>query len=366
MLRTLVASHALAGAAFPVLACTAVDMMAADKTVIAGRTMEWAFDMKWTLTSLPKGTKLTLAAPKALGLPAVEVETLYPVVGVSSALIPGDPLVEGQNAEGLGMSGNFLPGFTTYQTVTPQDKHYVEILTFGAWALGRFANVNDLRAALEQTKVWSDPSAVTGPAPPFLHFVFTDRSGASIIVEYVKGEVQIHENVAHVLTNAPTYAWHLDNIRNYLSLSTVGVGSRQIGAANVTAIGQGGGLVGLPGDYTPPSRFVRATFLRHGVVPAKTGDEAAETVAHVLNTVDIPIGVAQSKDEDGSLVSDYTQWVAIKDLTRNRLIIADYAHRLHYLTIDLAPIFAETKPAAKPVSDLPYPAGMSGAEVLAP
>ena len=366
MLRTLVASLALVGAGASALACTAVDITAADKTVVAGRTMEWAFDMKWTLTSIPKGTKLTLPAPQGLGLPAKEVETLYSVVGVGASIVPADPLLEGQNSAGLGMSGNFLPGFTTYQTVKAGDANYVEILSFGAWALGSFATVKEVRAALETTKVWSDPNAATGPTPAFIHFVFTDRSGASIIVEYVNGEVQIHDNVAHVLTNAPTYPWHLDNVRNYLSLSTVGVGARQIGSVNVTALGQGGGLIGLPGDYTPPSRFVRAAFLRHGIEAAKTGDEAVEGVAHILNTVDIPIGVAQAKEADGSLVSDYTQWVAIKDLTRNRLTIADYAHRLHYLTIDLDPIFAQTKRAAKLVSDLPYPASVSGAEVLAP
>lgn len=366
MLRALVVFLAILGAAVPAISCTAVDMTAADGIVIAGRTMEWAFDMKWTLTSLPKGTKLALAAPKALGLPVHEIETLYPLVGIGAAVIPGSPLVEGQNAAGLGMSGNFLPGFTTYQTVTPEDRNYVEVLTLGAWALGRFATVDEVRAALETTKVWSDPTAATGPTAPLLHVVFTDRSGASIIVEYVKGELQIHDNVAHVLTNAPTYDWHLLNVRNYLSLSTVGVSSRQIGSADVTALGQGGGLVGLPGDYTPLSRFVRAAFLRHGIVPPKTGDEAAESVAHILNTVDIPIGVAQSEAQDGSLVSDYTQWVAIKDLTRNRLTIADYSHRLHYLTLDLEPIFARTKSAWKPVADLPYPASVSGAKIFAP
>lgn len=365
MLRAILASAVLLIAA-PALACTAVDIMAADKTVVAGRTMEWAFPMKWTLVSLPKGAKLTLAAPKASGLPAKEVETLYPLVGVSSALIPGDPLVEGQNAEGLGMSGNFLPGFTEYETVKPEDKAYVEILSFGAWALGLHANVKELRAALPETKVWSDPSAATGPTPALLHFVFTDRSGDSIIVEYVHGQVQIHDNVAHVLTNAPTYDWHLNNVRNYLSLSTMGVGSRQIGSANVTALGQGGGLVGLPGDYTPPSRFVRAAFLRHAVPEPKTADEASETVAHILNTVDIPIGVAQSKEPDGTVVSDYTQWVTLKDLTHNRLSIADYDHRLHYLTIDLEPLFAAKQPSSHLITDLPYPKPTAGANLLAP
>ena len=73
----------------PSLACTAVDIVAADKSVIAGRTMEWAFDMKWTLVSQPKGTKLTLEAPKALSLPALSVTTKYSVVGVSAGVIPG-------------------------------------------------------------------------------------------------------------------------------------------------------------------------------------------------------------------------------------------------------------------------------------
>jgi choloylglycine hydrolase len=366
MLRAIVASIALMGVSLPALACTAVDIVATDKSVIAGRTMEWAFDMQWTLVSQPKGSKLTLAAPKESGLPPKEVETLYPFVGVGAGVIPGKPLVEGQNAEGLGMSGNFLPGFTTYQSVTPQDKSYVEVLTFGAWALGRFANVKDLRAALQETKVWADASAATGPTAPLMHFIFTDRSGDGIVVEYINGEARIHDNVAHVLTNAPTYPWHIDNLRNYLNLSTIGVPSRQIGAVNVTAIGQGGGLIGLPGDYTPPSRFVRAAFIRHGVQQPKDAAEASQAVAHVLNTVDIPIGVAQSRLENGTLISDYTQWVAIKDLTHNRLVIADYNHRLNYLGIDLDPIFAQTKPAARLISDLPYPKPATGADALTP
>ncbi|WP_043878734.1 choloylglycine hydrolase family protein [Azorhizobium caulinodans] len=365
MLRTLTTALSLAAMMNAALACTAVDIVAADRTVIAGRTMEWAFDMKWTLVSRPKGFPVKLTAPKALNLPERTVEAKYALVGVSANIIPGGALVEGQNAAGLGMSGNFLPGFTTYQTVTPQDKNYVEVLSFGAWALGNFATIAEVKEALKTTKVWSDPSAASGPTAPLMHFVFTDRAGASIIVEYVEGELHIHDNVAHVLTNAPTYDWHLTNLRNYLNLSTVGVEQRQIGNVDVTALGQGGGLVGLPGDYTPPSRFVRASALRHGMTPPKDGAEAVQAVVHVLNTVDIPVGVAQSRLPNGQLVSDYTQWVSIKDLTNNRLQIADYAHRTSYLTIDLAPLFALDKPAERLITDLPYPAGV-GADVLKP
>lgn len=363
MLRTIAAALSLAVMSHAALACTAVDIVAADRSVIAGRTMEWAFDMKWTLESVPKGTSFTLPAPK--GMAARTVTTGYALVGVSAEVIPGGALLEGQNEAGLGMSGNFLPGFTDYQQVRPGDTDYVEILSFGKWALGSFGDVASLRTALEKTRVWSDPDLPSGPTVPTIHFVFNDRGGAGIVVEYVGGEVRIHDNVAHVLTNAPTYDWHLTNLRNYVNISSLGAGSRQYGSANVTAIGQGGGTMGLPGDFTPPSRFVRAAFMRHSVPEPKDAAEAVQTIGHVLNTVDIPLDVAQSKD-DGEVVSDYTQWVAIKDLTNNRLTIADYAHRTSYLTLDLAPIFASAEPMSKLVTALPYPDAAAGAEALAP
>ncbi|MGH2343407.1 linear amide C-N hydrolase [Segnochrobactraceae bacterium EtOH-i3] len=355
MKRSLAATLALIASLTPALACTAVDLMAGDKSVIAGRTMEWAFDMKWTLVSVPKGTELTLTAPRALNLPPQKVTTLYPVVGISAGIIPGGAILEGQNGAGLGMSANFLPGFTEYQTVTAADKNYVDILTFGSWVLGSFATVDEVRAALPKTKVWADGTLNSGPTPPTIHFVFNDRSGKGIVVEYVNGELQIHDNVAHVLTNAPTYDWHLNNLRNYLNLSSVGPTERTIAGVNVTALGQGGGLFGLPGDYTPPSRFVRAAALAATATRPATSEEGIQTVGHILNTVDIPIGAAQFRKADGTLGSDYTQWVAIKDLTNNRLLIADYAHRTNYLTIDLNPVFAATTPAATLVTELPYP-----------
>ncbi len=366
MKRTVAATVALVAMIGAAAACTAVDLIAADKSMIAGRTMEWAFDMKWTLVSQPKGTALTLSAPKATGLPDKTVTTRYPVVGVSAGIIPGGALLDGQNSQGLSMSANFLPGFTQYQTVTPQDKEYQSILTFGSWALGSFGNVAELRDALKTMKVWADDSLPTGPTPATLHFVFVDRSGAGMVVEYVGGELKIHDNIMHVLTNAPTYDWHVNNVRNYLNLSPVGVQQRQLGTVNVTQIGQGGGFIGLPADYTPPSRFLRATALRHTVTPPKTADEAAQAVAHILNNVDIPVGVAESRMPDGTLVSDYTQWIVIKDLTNNMLRIADYNNRMNYLTIDLKAVFADGKPMAKLVNDLPYPKAVAGPDALRP
>jgi choloylglycine hydrolase len=363
MFKAIIATAAVAATFNAALACTAVDMVAADGSVIAGRTMEWAFDMQWTLVSLPKGTPLAMTATPALKLPTLMLTSKYAIVGVKPGIIPGDALLEGQNSAGLGMSGNFLPGFTEYQTVTPQDKSYVSILGFGGWALGQFATVGELRQALPGIKVWADDTLPSGQTPLTLHFTFTDKSGASIVVEFVNGQQRIFDNVARVLTNAPTYDWHLSNIRNYLNLSTMASTSMPVRETNVTALGQGGGNIGIPGDYTPPSRFVRAAFMRHYSTKPRNADEATQLIGHILNTVDIPLGIAQSK-EGNEIVSDYTQWIAIKDLTGNRLLIADYNHRTSYLTLDLNEVFALDKPASVPVSALPYPKSIDGAKAL--
>jgi penicillin V acylase-like amidase (Ntn superfamily) len=363
MIRPIATTLALLASAAQGLACTAVDLVAKDGSVVAGRTMEWAFDMDWTLKGVPKGSKLTLTAPAALGLPANEVTTTHAFVGVSADVIPGGAILEGQNDAGLGMSGNFLPGFTEYETVTKDDTSYVSILGFGAWVLGMNGSVADVRAALPKIRLWSDASLPSGPTPPTIHMIFTDRSGDGLVVEYVGGALQMHDNVAHVLTNAPPYDWHLNNARNYLDLSNQGVAEVWIGDANVTALGQGGGLLGLPADYTPPSRFIRAAALRTMTETPATGADAIQAVGHILNNVDIPIGVARSKAGD-EIVSDYTQWVAIKDLTGDRLMIADYAHRTSFVTLDLEPIFAQTKPTSVKISDLPYPEAVDATAAL--
>lgn len=346
-------------------ACTAVNIVAKDGSVVAGRTMEWAFDMKWQLTANPKGTPITLSAPSSLKLPATSLSSKYAFVAVAPGVLAGPPAyLEGQNEAGLAISGNFLPGFTEYQTVTPQDKNYVSILNLGGFILGMFGTVKELRSELPKYKVWFDPSEVKGlPTPPWLHLVLTDRGGDSIIVEFVKGQMRIHDNIAGVLTNAPTYDWHLNNVRNYLSLTTTATASVTVGNTNVTELGQGGGLLGLPADYTPPSRFVRAAYLKQFAYQPSNSAEAMQATGHILNNVDIPVGVARSTDGK-QVFSDFTQWVTLKDLKNNRMRIANYANRTNFIEINLNEVFKSGKSKTWQVDKMPYPKNDLTAEFL--
>lgn len=362
MLRTALVALLSFATANASLACTAINVVATDGSVVAARTMEWAFDFKWTLVNVPRGTELSLTAPADLNLPAKTLRTRYAVVGVKPGVFDGTFFIDGQNEAGLGMSANFFPGFAGYQTVTAEDTGYVSIFDFAVWALGGHGTVEELRTALAGTKVWWDGGTVDG-TPPDVHFVFTDRSGASIVVEFVDGEQRIHDNVAQTLTNSPTYDWHISNVRNYLNLTATGVAEVPLSGAPVTAIGQGGGLLGIPGDYTPPGRFVRVAYLNHfGVKPTNVAEAKAKAI-HVLNTVDIPLGTVRSQ-EGGKVAMDHTQWIAVKDLTNNVLQIADYANRGSFLTIDLADIFDRETSGEVLVTALPYPQPVAGRVAL--
>lgn len=337
------------------MACTAINIQAKDGSVVAGRTMEWAYNnMEWTMLFYPKGSTYYLSAPDSSKHPKVKMNSKYAVLAIGSQLA-ADALVEGQNSAGLAVSGNFLPGFSQYQTVTKDDKHYASVVEFIRFILSNYASVAEAKANLPQYKVWL-PNLASSPAQATMHFMVTDKTGSDIVIEFVNGQMKIYDKTAGVLTNSPTYDWHLTNIRNYINLTNEAVGQRASATlGDITNVSQGGGGIGLPGDYMSPSRFVRATFLKNYSDKPTNGQEAVTLTTHILDTVDIPKGAVSSKDANGKIYSDTTQWVAIKDLTNSVWYFSDYDHRGTFVKIDLTKLDKQSKAFALPLDKIQYP-----------
>ena len=114
------------------------------------------------------------------------------------------------------------------------------------------------------------------------------------------------------MTNSPEFPWHLANLGNYVRHSIAPVESMMVGDQTVRPNGAGSGLLGLPGDYTPPSRFVRAVALRNTVPPLKTGARAVEETFRILNNFDIPIG-SMGEESHGPSMLGHTQWTNAMD-----------------------------------------------------
>ena len=119
------------------------------------------------------------------------------------------------------------------------------------------------------------------------------------------------------MTNAPTYDWHMTNLSNYINLSAKDIDQVKVGGVTVPAFGAGTGLLGLPGDFTPPSRFVRAVVYSQAAVPNQNADQAVFAAFHILNQFDIPKG-SVINGAVGEPTAEITEWTSVADLKNLR------------------------------------------------
>lgn len=297
-------------------ACTDFLVQAKDGTWVNGRSLEFGRDLKSTLKTYPRKQKMMSQAPgQKSGLSWI---SKYGYVGINGFGLNFS--FDGMNEVGLSFGYLWLPGVTEYPTPSPEEqKKALDFTDFCAWVLGNFASVAEVKEALQNVRIWGHSVPPIGMTP--VHAAIHDAKGNNLVVEFVGGEMQIYDNPMSVLTNAPPFDWQSANLQNYLNLTPNNPDPVTFRGKTFSPPGQGGGLLGIPGDPSPPSRFVKtATFLRFAMQSAN-GLDAINLAEHLLNTVDIPIGTIRDPNKE---TGDYTQWIVIKDLTQKAFYFRSY------------------------------------------
>ena len=146
------------------------------------------------------------------------------------------------------------------------------------------------------------------------------------MLEYVAGQLKVYENPLGVITNSPPFDWHLTNLRNYIHLSPEDASAVNLANVKLSEFGHGTGLLGLPGDFTPPSRFIRALTFKQAAPPSATAEECVETAFHLLNQFDIPHGSVQAH-ENGKPISEFTNWTTAADMKHLRYYFHTFQSR---------------------------------------
>jgi choloylglycine hydrolase len=211
--------------------------------------------------------------------------------------------------------------------------------------------VDEVKAAVAGVHVWGKPIGPVNLILP-LHASVHDASGRSIVLEFTKEGPRVHDNLPGVLTNAPTFDWHLINVRNFLNLKAMSAGSIKVGASVLSPIGSGSGLLGIPGDWTPPSRFIRIAAMGHFAMEPRDAEAGVILAEHLLGSVTIPRGLEFVQDE-GPVRANFTRWSVIKDL-RNRVLYFRGYDSHAFRAIRLPKL--DLRPDAKRCS-FPIPAG---------
>ena len=310
--------------------CTAFPVKAKDGSVIVGRTMEFALDLESNIIIVLRGKDNVGTGPK--GLPGLRWRSRYGFVGFNS--FDGELVSDGLNEAGLAMSELWLPGHSSFPDASEADAKRALVATeFANWSLGNFATVAELNAALPSIKVLGAETEEHKTIP--VHFAFHDPSGDCLVVEFVGGRVDVYDNPLGVLTNAPPFDWHVNNLRNYINLTALDVPHVELSEIEITATGKGTGMLGLPGDYTPPSRFVRAAAFSQAAEQPDDAAGAINTAWHIINTFDIFRGAVREQESDGETRYDITQWVTVRDLTNRRLYFRTY-ESMRVRMVDLA------------------------------
>ena len=312
----------LSGVVQPVQACTGIRLIAADGTVVHARTMEFAIDIHSDVMMVPRGYARTGTTPD--GKEGLKWKAKYASVGLNGVGLP--VLFDGLNEKGLAAGTFYFPGSAGYMPYTAADAgKTIAQWEVGSWILENFASVDEVKANIGNIVVPAVVFAGWGFAPE-AHYIVHDVSGKSIVIEYVGGKLNVFDDPLGVVTNSPSFDWHMANLRNYVNFSMTNVPPVQLGSVKLEPFGQGSGMLGLPGDFTPPSRFVRAVAFSQSVFPSQTGHDAVLEAFHILNQFDIPKGAAREhqKDEHGNILADYTIWTAASDLKAKQYYFRTY------------------------------------------
>jgi choloylglycine hydrolase len=280
--------------------------------VVSARTMEFGIDLESEIMMSPRGHARTGITGEGDGL---QWKAKYASVGISG--LAQDALIDGVNEKGLGVGIFYFPHYVGYMAEAGAGKT-IAPWQVASWILDQFADVDEVKENMGRVVVAAVVLARWNIVPPF-HYVVYDASGKSIVLEYVDGKLNVHNNLLGVITNSPSFDWHMTNLNNYMGYSFTNIPAVKLGPVELGQFGDGNGMFGLPGDITPPSRFVRAVAYSQSVWQSKTGADAVLEAFHVLNNFDIPIGSARVPgSKDGVVQADYTLWTSAKDLeTKN-------------------------------------------------
>ena len=257
--------------------CTSVAYKTKD--IYFGRTLDLEYHYKESITITPR---------KFGGL------RQYAVIGVAT-VENGYPLYyDAVNEKGLCAAGLAFWNSAKYNKNCPE-RDNVASFELVPYILGRCSDLNEARALLEKINITDDAFSDKLPPSP-LHWMIADREGA-IVVESTERGLCIYDNPVGVLTNEPGFEYHLTNLNNYINLTSSEPINRFAERAELSPYSRGMGAMGLPGDNSSASRFVRAAFTKLNSVSGDSETESVNQFFHILGAVSQVKGTVRVGDK---------------------------------------------------------------------
>lgn len=254
--------------------CTAATYKTKD--FYMGRTLDYEFSYDEGITITPRNYPLNF---RHMGV----IQKHYAMIGMAYVADNYPLYYDAFNEKGLGMAGLNFVGNAAYKE-KDRDKNNIAQFEFIPWILSQCATVKETRTLLEKINITDTPFSDTLPVAQ-LHWIIAD-SDEAITVEAVKEGIQVYDNPVGVLTNNPPFEQQMFRLNNYMNLSSKQPENHFCEKLHLYAYSRGMGALGLPGDLSSESRFVRAVFTKMNSVSGDSEEESVSQFFHILGSVD--------------------------------------------------------------------------------
>lgn len=241
-----------------------------------GRNLDYDFSYGDEVTITPRNFELKFREEKS-------IKNHYAMIGMAHVAEDCPLYYDAVNEKGLGMAGlNFVDNAVYRESA--DDKDNITHFEFITWILSQCATVREAKNLVERINILNTPFNDELPLAQ-LHWIISDRD-ASVTVESVEAGIRIYENPIGILTNNPPFDMQMFALNNYMNVSAKPPENKFSKVLNLKEYSRGMGALGLPGDLSSQSRFVRAAFVKMNSVSGDSEQESVSQLFHILHSVD--------------------------------------------------------------------------------
>ena len=258
--------------------CTAISVKTNDHYF--GRNLDLEYSYNETVTVTPRNYVFKF---RKIG----EMKTHFAMIGMAYVVDDYPLYYDATNEKGLSIAGLNFPDNADYKPYC-DEKDNVTPFELIPWILGQCETVSDAKRLIKRINILDENFSNDLPLSP-LHWIISDKE-RSITLESVKSGINVYDNPVGALTNNPTFDYQLFNLNNYITLSNSEPKNMFSENINLEKYSRGMGAMGLPGDYSSMSRFVRAAFVKINSVSSDSENESISQFFHILQSVAMPRG----------------------------------------------------------------------------
>jgi len=280
--------------------CTCINFKTKD--YYFGRNLDLEYRLYEKVVITPRNYEIQLKKEKSF-------KTKYAMIGMATVIDNYPLYADASNEKGLSVAALNFPDNAYYKEVE-EGKNNITPYELILWILGNFANIEELKKVINNINLINIPFKEDIQLTP-LHWMISYEN-ETIVLEQTKEGLKIYDNPIGVLTNNPEFSFHLTNINNYLNLTPDIPQNRFSDEISLKIYGKGMGAIGLPGDNSSTSRFIRAAFNKTNSVCDEDEESSVSQFFHILDSV----GVVRGTNVNTDAIYDVTTYSCCINTTK--------------------------------------------------